>query len=236
MKVVFVGPTVPDAGQLIGVDTTVRPPAVQGDIIQAVRDGATVIGLIDGNFEYVAPIWHKEILFALAKGISVLGASSMGALRAAECDCFGMIGIGSIYGSYARGELVDDADVAQLHAPAELGYRALTEPLVNVRATLDHLLCMRLITNDEWQELLCSATSIFFKKRTWTSIAAEAKLQAPSRKSTVEELLKKHTVDLKRKDALTLLARLSEIPDRRSDPTSNWEFQVTSMWRNMESR
>ncbi len=79
MKVAFVGPTVPDAVRLAGNTLTIRPPARQGDVLRAVRDGAAAIGLIDGNFEYVAPVWHKEILFALSEGAAVFGAASMGA-------------------------------------------------------------------------------------------------------------------------------------------------------------
>ncbi len=103
MKVVFVGPslagiTLPgkgvttnshaDLGSDVPKDIEFRPPAIQGDIMRAIKDGATVIGLIDGQFEYVAPVWHKELLFALDLGIAVLGASSMGALRAVECQAF----------------------------------------------------------------------------------------------------------------------------------------------------
>ena len=94
MKVLFVGPSLPDAAVLCGRTIHVRPPAAHGDVLAAVRAGATAIGIVDGNFEHVAPVWHKEILHALDKGIAVFGAASMGALRAAECHTFGMVGIG----------------------------------------------------------------------------------------------------------------------------------------------
>jgi len=143
MKIVFVGPTLPDAHALIAGDIVIRPPAIQGDLLRAVRSGASAIGIIDGNFEYVAPIWHKEILYALSRGIRVYGAASMVALRAAECADFGMTGVGRIFHHYADGILEDDADVALLHGPAELGYLLLTVPLVNVLATLEHLQATR---------------------------------------------------------------------------------------------
>ncbi|RUX68847.1 hypothetical protein EN904_03020 [Mesorhizobium sp. M7A.F.Ca.CA.001.07.2.1] len=62
--------------------------------MRAVLEGRKVIGLIDGLFESGPAVWHKEILFALDAGCRLLGAASMGALRAAECWQFGMIGIG----------------------------------------------------------------------------------------------------------------------------------------------
>ncbi|RUX88390.1 hypothetical protein EN930_18015 [Mesorhizobium sp. M7A.F.Ca.CA.004.11.2.1] len=72
----------------------IAPPARCGDVMRAVLEGRKVIGLIDGLFESGPAVWHKEILFALDAGCRLLGAASMGALRAAECWQFGMIGIG----------------------------------------------------------------------------------------------------------------------------------------------
>jgi len=147
VKVVFVGPSLPDAAKHAATDIALRPPAVQGDVLRAVEDGANIIGLVDGGFENTAPVWHKEILFALSLNVTVLGAASMGALRAAECRAFGMIGIGRIYNDYVSGAVVDDADVALLHEPIELGCRALTVPMVNVRSTLDEMERLRLFDN-----------------------------------------------------------------------------------------
>lgn len=100
------------------------------------RQGARTIGLIDGLYGDCAAVWHKEILFALSSGIAVFGAASMGALRAAECEAFGMIGIGDIFEAYRDSHRVSDADVAVSHAPGELGYRPLTIALVDAEATL----------------------------------------------------------------------------------------------------
>ena len=95
--VVFAGPSVHGLGRhnLAGLD--LRPPAGRGAILRAAADGAPAIGLIDGIYESEPAVWHKEILYALGRGIPVLGAASMGALRAAECAAFGMKGIGSIF-------------------------------------------------------------------------------------------------------------------------------------------
>ena len=47
--------------------------------------------------------------------MAVDGGGSLGALRAAECAHFGMIGVGEIFTRYMSGDLVDDCAVAQLH-------------------------------------------------------------------------------------------------------------------------
>ena len=67
----------------------------------------------------------------------VFGAASLGALRAAECAPFGMEGVGAIFERCRSGALEDDHELALAYAPRELDYAPLTEPLVNVRATLD---------------------------------------------------------------------------------------------------
>ena len=141
--VVFLGPTLPhaDAAALIGAE--LRPPAAQGDIFRAVRAGAGAIGLIDGLFLDVASVWHREILHALSEGVHVFGAASMGALRAAELDGFGMRGVGAVYEAYrdgawpgCDGAFEDDDEVAVVHAPAQAGGGALSDAMVDLRATL----------------------------------------------------------------------------------------------------
>ena len=61
------------------------------------------IAIIDGLFEQVPAVWHKELLFAMARGVEVSGAASMGALRAAELHAFGMIGVGPTFAAYKSG-------------------------------------------------------------------------------------------------------------------------------------
>ncbi len=124
MKVLFAGPSLYGADyNRSGLD--VRPPARQGDLHRAVLDGATAIGLIDGVFGFVPSVWHKEILFALKAGVHVLGAASLGALRAAECADFGMEPVGTIALSYLDGERIEDGDVCLAHAPEEMAFMPL---------------------------------------------------------------------------------------------------------------
>src|SRR3954452_8807487 len=104
MKVVFAGPSIHGLDlDLEGI--VLRGPAEMGDFERAVTDGATVIGLVDGHYQQVGAVWHKEILMALAAGVTVFGAASMGALRASECEAFGMIPVGDIARRYCTGEL-----------------------------------------------------------------------------------------------------------------------------------
>lgn len=235
MRLVFVGPTVPDAAAIAGGEIFVSPPATQGDILRAVRDGAKAIGLIDGNFEHVAPVWHKEILFALSEGVTVLGAASMGALRAAECDTFGMVGIGAIYRQYATGETEDDSDVALLHAPKELGYAPLTLPLVNVRATLRRLAGRRMITAEHAAAVEHAAAKLFYKERSWSAIIAGARLPSHVDRVALATTLRAGYVDQKRADALELFEELGRISGP-GQSRQEWTFNATSLWTRLRDR
>jgi hypothetical protein len=236
MKVLFAGPSLAGTRYVPGVtcrpeedariDLRIHGPAVQGDIGRAVLAGASAIGLVDGRFDDVASVWHKEILFALSKGVIVLGAASMGALRAAECAAFGMIGIGSIFERYRSGELDDDAAVAQIHAPRELGYEPLSEALVNVEATIHELHGLNLINPDESRRLLESARSVFFKQRTMARVAGAAGLG--SRTEKIADLLVRYRIDQKRIDALSLVDRLATI-EAANAPNPSWRFSETRL-------
>jgi hypothetical protein len=239
MKILFAGPTLHGEiadGRLAGAPGIIcRGPARQGDIARATLQGAGAIGLVDGLYEDVAAPWHKEILFALAQGVAVIGGASLGALRAAECAAFGMIGIGRIFERYASGELVDDSDVAQLHAPAELDYAPLTEALVNVEETLAFLVTSGLIEARIGAELGAIARALFFKTLTFEAMVARAEL--PDKQSArLLDLLAQHRIDLKRRDAHLIVAHLQTLPAERRAPKVAWTIEEPKIWRRFIDR
>jgi hypothetical protein len=219
MKVLFAGPSLHGAEpDLTGIN--LRTPAAHGDLARAVLDGATAIGLVDGLFDAVAAVWHKEILFALSRGVTVLGASSMGALRVAECAAFGMVPVGAIALSYLDGSRDDDADVALAHGPAELGHPPLTEPMVDVEATLARLAELGLIEPSVQRAILAHARSIFFAERTVATMLPPG----------LADLYEAHRVRLKQADALALVDVLRALPDGLVDPPA-WSLNEPPMWR-----
>jgi hypothetical protein len=133
---IFVGPTLSVAEARAELDAVYLPPVAQGDVYRAVRAGARVIGIVDGYFERLPSVWHKEILWAMSEGVHVFGSASMGALRAAELAVFGMVGVGSIYEAFASGKLEDDDEVAVAHGPQDGGYQTVSDAAVDIRATL----------------------------------------------------------------------------------------------------
>lgn len=216
MRVLFAGPSLhgvePDLTGIVSL-----PPARQGDIARAVLDGAGSIGLVDGYFDAVAAPWHKEILFALERGVTMLGASSMGALRAAECAAFGMRPIGVIARDYFNGTLDDDAAVAISHGPEELGYPPLSEPLVNVKPTLHRLRTLQLIDEQDHVRLWNRACRLYFKDR-----SVEAIFPAEERAELMAAYVA-HRINRKADDALQLIDELKLCPEQPSQRRAELE-------------
>ncbi|MBL8597558.1 MAG: TfuA-like protein [Devosia sp.] len=226
MKIAFAGPSLYGADYDAG-DVVVRGPAQMGDVERAMADGATAIGLIDGHYQQVGAVWHKEILLALSAGVAVYGAASMGALRAAECEAFGMVPVGSIAGRYCSGALFDDADVALTNGPAELGFPPLTEAMVDVAATLAHLAALGLVTPSEAQAVSAAARKTFFADRTVAAVFD--RLDHP-RAPALRGLYDTHRVSQKTQDALELLDLMKSLQPGAAAAPADWRFANSPFW------
>lgn len=208
--IVFLGPSLDREEARAILDADFRPPAARGDIRKAADEGAHIIGLIDGVFFQACSVAHREVLYALKKGVRVLGASSMGALRAAELDTLGMEGVGEVYRAYRDGTLVSDDEVALVFDP-ESG-TPLSEPLVNIKWTIRKAEGEGVIDAEEGAALLEAAKALYFPERTYEAICSGA--TAAVGKETAERFLAfacTDGVDRKREDAVLCLRRIREI-------------------------
>lgn len=233
MKIIFVGPSLHRDRAFLRRrqdDVIWAGPARCGDIARAARSGVTAIALVDGLFDQSAAPWHKEVLYALSLGLPVAGGASMGALRAAECAAFGMTGIGTIYRRYASGEIVDDAEVAQLHAPEELNYLPLTEPMVNVDPTLSLLERQGAVEPATVESLAAAARRIHYSERTYAEMIRRSAGLDPEEAQRADAWLQDNAIDQKRTDALEVLDWLRAQPDRQPKPAHAWDFQETTQW------
>lgn len=208
--IVFLGPSLErEAAEKI-LPAEYRPPAKRGDLLRAAEEGATIIGLIDGVFHQESAVAHREILAAVKKGVRVVGASSMGALRAAEMDTLGMTGVGEVYRMYKSGELISDDEVALVFDP-ESGL-SLSEPLVNIRFTLKQAEAEGIISEKDHAALLTAARSIFYPQRTYAKIvsAAGESLVGETRDRFLA-WVPDHAVDRKRLDAIEALEYMQNL-------------------------
>jgi len=206
---VFVGPTLAaDEARARLPSATIAPPIAVGELLAITkRRGVRRIAIIDGYFERMAAVWHKEILLALERGIAVYGASSMGALRAAELAPFGMVGVGGIYQAFKRGELVADDEVAVAHLPAEYGFRATSDALVNLR---DGIARAPMLTAKTRKQLVELARARFYRERSWAQLVTDARDVVPA--NQLAALAAWPKPDRKADDARLLLKRLARDP------------------------
>ena len=208
--IVFLGPSLEQEAAEKILPAEYRPPAKRGDLLAAVHDGATIIGLIDGVFHQESAVAHREILAAVKKGVRVVGSSSMGALRAAEMDTLGMVGIGEVYRMYKSGELESDDEVALVFDP--VSGMSLSEPLINIRFTLKRAVKDGIIGTVVHDALLASARTVFYPRRTYRMIVSSAG-EAVDEKTRERFLSWVETgqCDQKRDDAVAALEYIREI-------------------------
>jgi hypothetical protein len=237
--VIFAGPSLPPRWRPADEELwDWRPPVRQGELYRAALARPDAIGIIDGYFEIVPTVWHKEILWAMAEGIHVFGAASIGALRAAELDVFGMRGIGRMYEDYRDGVLEDDDEVAVLHGPAELGYPPVTEAMVNIRATLAAAVAGGILAPRIAAGLTDIAKGLFYKERSWDAVLENAASQWPADPLlAVADWLPHGRVDQKRRDAEAMLAAiLTHLASQPGPLKVTYELADTVAWQAVQRR
>jgi hypothetical protein len=230
--IVFVGPTLRPEEIAAAGDFIALPPVAQGDVYRAALRRPRAIGIIDGFFSGAPSVWHKEILWAISEGVPVLGAASMGALRAAELHEFGMRGIGRIFEAFRDGVLEDDDEVAVVHGPAEIGFPPASEAMVNIRATLALSETEGVIGAESRRALEAFAKALFFADRNWPALLAAAAAHGVGgpELAALGDWLPDGRVDQKRLDALEMLAAMRTAPAAGEAASPAFHFEWTHLW------
>jgi hypothetical protein len=231
--VVFLGPTlrVREAERVL--DAEYLAPAAQGSFVAAVqRFRPAAILLIDGIFQGEPAVRHKEILWTMAQGVPVIGAASMGALRAAELWSYGMAGVGLIFRWYRRCRLAPDDAVAVLHGPPEIGSPPLTQSLIDLRIAFRLAERRGIIDRATRLALAAAAIRLNFRDRTIAETVALARRSSeafPADRETLTAALEGLDFSQKRNDALqalqTVAVQVSSETIRRPDTP---EFVLTA--------
>lgn len=220
---VFAGPTIgPDEVREILPGAEVHPPVRHGDLLALHAQPGDTVAVIDGVFFRTGAIRHKELLHLLQGGVTVWGASSMGALRAAELHPFGMQGVGLVYRLYAAGVVTGDDEVAVLHAEAEDGHRQLSEALVNLRLGVRQARREGLLAAADEQAVLDALRSRPFGERSVglvRSLLTERWHGDTGRAAAAAAAV--GAVNVKRADAERLLHRLAAPPSRSPESRSS---------------
>ena len=130
----FAGPSLCGAPPHLIDQVELRGPARRGDLEALLDDEPGVVLLVDGLFGTSLAVTVTECRELLERGWTIVGAGSIGAVRAAELFPAGMIGIGDVYALLRLGVLTSDADVAVAYEPDT--YCEISVAMVHVRAAL----------------------------------------------------------------------------------------------------
>ena len=206
--VVFIGPSLPLKEAKKILDADYRPPVARDDLAVLLDDPPQVIGIIDGVFHQQPAVSHKEILRALDAGITVVGGSSMGALRSAELDYAGMIGIGTVYQEYRDGIIESDDDVAIVFDPVT--HELLCEALVSMNHNFQRAEAEGIINSREVRMLYETAKKIYYPQRNYPRVLNDADLDEDKKKK-LEIFLKEKGTDIKSEDARKVLTYIKNM-------------------------
>ncbi|MDW8478333.1 TfuA-like protein [Streptomyces scabiei] len=239
---IFVGPTLPQSEPLLREPRIrVCPPVGHGDLFDsAIRDSDTVV-IIDGVYHQAPALRHKEILAAMARGVWVIGAASIGALRAAELEPYGMRGIGTIYRRYAWGLLHGDDEVAVGQATGD-GADSLTWPLVNLRYVLKTAVTRGVLGQERADGLLEALREVYYPQRTPAAVRAVCRRYGEEgfgQWLTERRRRNPHFGDLKRSEALSAVRAalrdpLTAAPVQAPPPV--WRTVHFQRWSNAFAR
>ncbi|MBE6485287.1 MAG: TfuA-related McrA-glycine thioamidation protein [Methanosphaera stadtmanae] len=194
------------------LDVEYLPPVKRGDIYNLLekRDDIEIIGIIDGVFHQSPAVAHKEILEALKRGITVVGGSSMGALRACELYPFGMIGIGNIFEDYKNGVIESDDDVAVSLNPET--YEQMSESWINMKYNFEFAVEDNIITQEDCDELLQISKDTYYPKRSFSYVIKKSSLNY-DKKIELNEYIDSKQFDIKKQDAKKVIEYIKNLTE-----------------------
>jgi hypothetical protein len=210
--VVFTGTSISHQEARNLLDATYKPPIFRENIDEVLCEGYGIIGIIDGIFFNRAAVAHKEIIKALESGVTVIGGSSMGALRASELDVHGMIGVGRIYEWYRDGVIEDDDEVAVATNPDT--FEPVSTPMVNIRETLKAASEKGIIFPSLCSELIGIAKKTQYGQRSYLGVVQKgikAGLFSEEMGKKLLDYCRNQETDVKKQDAIMVLNKIREI-------------------------
>jgi hypothetical protein len=204
IPIVFTGISLSFAEARRIVSADVRPPVKRGDLDELRNDA--IVAIIDGELhETILPT--EEIRRAIGRGLHVKGASSLGALRAAELHQSGMGGLGWVYEAFCTGRIAGTDEIAVCYDP--YSHRPLTIPLVNVRFCLARLVGNGSIAAGEAANAMMALSRIRVEQRDHRTVLLRlGEVLGRGRSESIVGMISDADNNIKARDAHRLLQSL----------------------------
>lgn len=221
---VYLGPSAP-ADEILNIlpQAVIRPPVRRGDLYRDRMLRFSVFVILDGVFAQEDAISPREVVDVLEDGAAVLGAASMGALRAVDCAPAGAEGAGLVYRLFQRAAVSSEDEVAVIFQP-ERAYPSASLSLIHIRVALRRAVRTGRLNSATAEKLVLAAQSLHFSRRSWRAIANTAGI-APLSSELRREL---DGWDPKRSDSRQLCKlvanRLSKDPKWADRPRKGQRF------------
>lgn len=215
--IIYLGPTLSREKAIKILDADYRDPAKKGDFLMLSQDSdeKKYVGFIDGVFLHDYPPSPIEVYhLATRKNIELIGASSLGALRAVELEKFGMKGIGKIFQLYKNGIINADDEVAVTFTRENNILQS--EAMIDIRFNLFLAYKKGIITNQTKKRIAKIAKNIYFPFRNYEDIIKLTQRQFPSIYNELESFrsyILKNRDSLKARDAIKLLKYLKTMSE-----------------------
>jgi hypothetical protein len=213
--IIYLGPTLPRDEAVKILDADYRDPAKKGDFLMLSQDSdeKKYVGFIDGVFLHDYPPPPIEVYhLATRKNIELVGASSLGALRAVELEKFGMKGIGKIFQMYKNGIINADDEVAVTFVRGSNTLQS--EAMIDIRFNLFLAYRKGVITNDTKKRFARVAKRIYFPFRNYEDLINLTQKQYPTIHDELENFrayILQYRDSLKARDAVKLLKYLKTV-------------------------
>ncbi len=215
--IVYLGPTLSREEASKILDADYRDPAKKGDFLRLAHtsDEKRYVGFIDGVFLHDYPPSPIEVYhLATRKNIELVGASSLGALRAVELEKFGMKGIGKIFQLYKNGIINADDEVAVTFVRGKNILQS--EAMIDIRFNLFLAYKKGIISRQTKKRFVKVAKNIYFPFRNYDDIITLTQKSFPSVYDELENFrnyILKNRDSLKARDAIKLLKYLKNISE-----------------------
>ncbi|QNJ06875.1 tfuA-like family protein [Synechococcus sp. MEDNS5] len=193
--------------KLNGVDYL---PAVKKNDIYRDAEKYDRFLIVDGVFATSRAVWQREIIHAITIGKTVLGCSSIGALRAAELGVHGMIGSGWVYKNVLSATIEGDDEVSLLYSVDPSGnIISYSVPMATIMWILSSIYGQHYLSDINAAKFLNRIKSKPFNERTFSYILNVANNMLPlSVVNLLKFRLQKKEYDIKSLDFINLLGRL----------------------------